>query len=90
LAGVSVEYYKRLERGNASGVVRYHRSGTKRLHHPVVGELELDYEVMDVSADDGVTISVYSAEPGSRSEQALDLLSSWTAAPERSPTTVDE
>jgi transcriptional regulator with XRE-family HTH domain len=70
--------------------VRYHRSGTKRLHHAVVGELELDYEVMDVSADDGVTISVYSAEPGSRSEQALDLLSSWTAAPERSPTTVDE
>jgi hypothetical protein len=42
--------------------VRCHRTGTKRLRHPVVGELELEYEVMDVSADDGLTISVYSAE----------------------------
>jgi transcriptional regulator with XRE-family HTH domain len=66
--------------------VRYHQTGTKRLRHPVVGELELDYEVMDVSADDGLTISVYSAEPGSRSAQALDLLASWTATPEHAST----
>jgi transcriptional regulator with XRE-family HTH domain len=65
--------------------VRYHQTGTKRLRHPVVGELELDYEVMDVSADDGLTISVYSAEPGSRSAQALDLLASWTATPQSTP-----
>jgi len=44
---------------------------------------------MDVSADDGLTISVYSAEPGSRSQEALDLLASWTATPERSPTTAE-
>ncbi len=62
--------------------VRYHQTGTKRLRHPVVGELELDYEVMDVSADDGLTISLYSAETGSRSAQALDLLASWSATPE--------
>jgi transcriptional regulator with XRE-family HTH domain len=61
--------------------VRYHRSGTKRLRHPVVGELELSYEVMDLSADEGVTIAVYAAEPGSRSQQALDLLASWAATP---------
>jgi len=67
--------------------VRYHQTGTKRLRHPVVGELELDYEVMDVSADDGLTISVFSAEPGSRSAQALDLLASWTAIPQEQPTT---
>jgi len=66
--------------------VRYHRSGTKRLRHPVVGELELAYEVMDVSADDGLTISVFTAEPGSRSAQALDLLASWTATPEHAST----
>ena len=58
--------------------VRYHHTGTKRLRHPVVGELELAYEVMDVSADDGLTIAAYSAEPGSRSAEALDLLASWT------------
>jgi transcriptional regulator with XRE-family HTH domain len=66
--------------------VRYHQMGTKRLRHPVVGELELDYEVMDVSADDGLTISVFSAEPRSRSAQALDLLASWTATPEHAST----
>jgi transcriptional regulator with XRE-family HTH domain len=70
--------------------VRYHRTGTKRLRHPVVGELELDYEVMDVSADDGLTIAAYSAEPGSRSAEALDLLASWAATPEPTSTPADE
>jgi hypothetical protein len=61
--------------------VRYHQTGTKGLNHPVVGELQLDYEVMDVSADDGLTIAIYTAEPGSRSQEALDLLGSWTTTP---------
>jgi transcriptional regulator with XRE-family HTH domain len=61
--------------------VRYHQTGTKRLRHPEVGELELTYEVLDLPADDGLTIATYSAEPGSRSQQALDLLASWTATP---------
>jgi transcriptional regulator with XRE-family HTH domain len=61
--------------------VRFHQTGVKRLHHPVVGELELSYEVMELPADTGLTISVYSAEPGSRSAQALDLLASWAATP---------
>ena len=64
-------------------------SGSKRLRHPVVGELELDYEVMDVSADDGLTIAVYSVEPSSRSAEALDLLASWTATPHEQPTTAE-
>ncbi|HYB26256.1 MAG TPA: helix-turn-helix transcriptional regulator [Solirubrobacteraceae bacterium] len=70
--------------------VRYHRTGSKRLRHPVVGELELEYEVMDVSADDGLTISVYSAEPDSRSAEALDLLASWIATPEADPAPADQ
>jgi hypothetical protein len=37
---------------------------------------------MELSADTGLTISVYSADPGSRSQQALDLLSSWSAPPD--------
>jgi transcriptional regulator with XRE-family HTH domain len=61
--------------------VRYHRTGIKHLHHPVVGELELTYEVMELPADAGLNISVYSAEPHSRSAQALDLLASWAATP---------
>jgi len=62
--------------------VRYHQTGTKRLHHPIVGDLELTYEVMELSADTGLTISVYSAQPGSATQQALDLLGSWTATPD--------
>lgn len=69
--------------------VRYHQTGVKRLRHPVVGDLELSYEVMELSADTGLTISVYSAEPGSRSEQALDLLASWSATPAEQPTPTD-
>jgi len=61
--------------------VRHHRSGTKRVHHPVVGDLDLTYEVMDLAADEGLSVTAYAAEPGSRSEQALDLLASWIAAP---------
>jgi transcriptional regulator with XRE-family HTH domain len=69
--------------------VRFHRAGRKRLRHPIVGELELDYEVMEVSADDGLAITVYTADPASRSQEALDLLGSWIA-PEHSTTTADE
>jgi transcriptional regulator with XRE-family HTH domain len=65
----------------ASHNVRYHQTGRKRLHHPTVGEIELDYEVMELSADNGLFLAVFSAEPGSRSAEALDLLASWTATP---------
>lgn len=61
--------------------VRHHRSGSKRIRHPLVGELDVDYEVMDVAADDGLMIVVYSAEPGSRSAEQLALLGSWAATP---------
>jgi transcriptional regulator with XRE-family HTH domain len=63
--------------------VRYHQTGTKRLHHPVVGELELNYEVMELTADTGLRLAVFTAEPGSRSEQALNLLASWAATPDQ-------
>ena len=63
--------------------VRFHRTGTKHIHHPVVGELHLHYETMELSADDGLTVAIFTAERGSASEQALDLLASWTATPDR-------
>ncbi|HEV2755984.1 MAG TPA: helix-turn-helix transcriptional regulator [Actinomycetota bacterium] len=61
--------------------VRFHRSGTKHLHHPVVGDLTLAYEALEPPGDPGQSIFVYMAEPSSPSEQALDLLASWTATP---------
>jgi hypothetical protein len=45
----------------------------------VVGELSLIYNRLDLAADDGLAIFTYAAEPGSRSEEALKLLGSWTA-----------
>jgi transcriptional regulator with XRE-family HTH domain len=65
--------------------VRYHQTGTKRLHHPLVGELELAYEVMELAADTGLRLAIFTAEAGSRSEEALNLLASWTATPDQPP-----
>jgi len=68
----SEEFRKRWAAHN----VRFHRTGTKRIHHPIVGEMELSYETMELPADPGLAIGVYTAEPGSRSDQALRLLDS--------------
>jgi transcriptional regulator with XRE-family HTH domain len=59
--------------------VRHHRTGIKRLHHPVVGDLELVYEAFELPADPGLTLSTYTAETGTSSEDALKLLASWAA-----------
>jgi transcriptional regulator with XRE-family HTH domain len=59
--------------------VRLHRSGTKHFRHPIVGELDLAFEAMDLSADTGLTLTVYSAEPDSPSADGLSLLASWAA-----------
>jgi len=59
--------------------VRFHRSGTKKLHHPVVGDIELVYEALELPADPGLSLSTYTAVPGSPSEDALKMLSSWAA-----------
>jgi transcriptional regulator with XRE-family HTH domain len=63
----------------ASHNVRFHTAGVKHFHHPVVGELTLSYNRLELTADPGLTISLYAAEPGSRSEEALKLLGSWAA-----------
>jgi transcriptional regulator with XRE-family HTH domain len=63
--------------------VRRHDTGLKRFQHPVVGELNLTFEAMELVADPGLTMFVYTADPGSKSEQALNLLASWTATPDQ-------
>ena len=59
--------------------VRFHRTGVKRLHHPVVGDLTLNFEALDLAADTGLRISAYTADPGTPSDDALRLLASWAA-----------
>jgi hypothetical protein len=53
--------------------------GLKRYHHPVVCELSLDYEIMEFRADTGLTLTAYSAQPGTPSHDGLNLLASWAA-----------
>ncbi|MFC8226017.1 helix-turn-helix transcriptional regulator [Streptomyces sp. NPDC057287] len=65
--------------------VRHHGSGTKRFRHQAVGDLTLAYEGLDMAAEPGLTLTVYTAEPGSPSEDSLRLLASWTAPQEASP-----
>lgn len=60
--------------------VRLHIEGIKRMHHPVVGLVELEYNVLALPADDGLNLTVYTAAPGSESEEKLRLLASWWAS----------
>nr|WP_300149800.1 helix-turn-helix transcriptional regulator [Propionicimonas sp.] len=69
--------------------VRQHRTGVKKFHHPLVGDLTLTYESMELTADPGLRLNAYVAEPGSPSAEGLALLASWTATPSV-PITVKE
>ena len=60
--------------------VRTHGTGTKRFHHPVVGELTLAYEELAITAEPGHVLMIYTAEPGSPSAERLRLLASWSAS----------
>jgi transcriptional regulator with XRE-family HTH domain len=66
--------------------VRLHRTGVKHLRHPIVGELTLAFESMELIADVGLRLNAYTAEPGSASQDALNLLASWTAPAPEPPT----
>ena len=59
--------------------VRRHRAGAKRLNHPLVGELTINYETMELAADDGLSLIVCGVAPGSRDADVLNLLASWNA-----------
>ncbi|HYG94159.1 MAG TPA: helix-turn-helix transcriptional regulator [Nocardioides sp.] len=63
--------------------VRIHTSGTKLIHHPVVGDLDLPFESVPLPADPNQSLLIYAAEVGSPTHDALHLLASWAAtAPE--------
>ncbi|WP_234346185.1 transcriptional regulator [Streptomyces sp. NRRL F-5755] len=61
--------------------------GSKRLHHALVGELTVEYETLTLPGDPDTTLFVYTAEPGSSSGQALDLLAMWTLTGTGTPRT---
>src|SRR6478735_2879918 len=75
LATRSEEFQRRWANHN----VRLHGAGTKAFHHDAVGDLDLAYESVDMVSDPGLTLTIYAAEPASRTAQALTLLGSLTA-----------
>ncbi|MEV0959106.1 helix-turn-helix transcriptional regulator [Streptomyces sp. NPDC049951] len=71
--------------------VRHHGTGTKRFHHSAVGELTLAFEGLEMAAEPGLTLTIYTAEPGSPSEEGLRLLASWAATQNSdSPSTTEK
>jgi hypothetical protein len=69
--------------------VRTHGTGTKRFNHPAVGELTLAYEELAITAEPGLVLMVYTAEPGSPSAERLQLLASWAASTPAPTATTD-
>jgi hypothetical protein len=65
--------------------VKYYRSGTQPFHHPVVGDLTLDYDALEIPADPGLTIVAYTAAPDSPSQRALNQLARWTSTHDETP-----
>ncbi|MFJ4830364.1 helix-turn-helix transcriptional regulator [Streptomyces sp. NPDC088747] len=51
--------------------------GVKRLRHPLVGDLALQFESFQLTGDSDQMLITYHAEPGSPSAEALRLLGSW-------------
>lgn len=60
--------------------VRHHGTGYKTFAHPIVGELTLAFEGLEMAAEPGLTLTIYAAEPGSPSEERMQLLASWAAS----------
>ncbi|MFD1537819.1 helix-turn-helix domain-containing protein [Nonomuraea guangzhouensis] len=54
--------------------VYVHQHGTKRFHHPAIGDLDLDFEAFELPGDQALTLLTYSAEPGTPSGDGLRLL----------------
>ena len=77
LSTVSEEFRARWAAHN----VRLHHAGAKQFRHPAVGLLELVYHTLDLPSEDRgkLALTIYTAEPGTPSEDGLKLLASWAA-----------
>ncbi|MFC9457098.1 helix-turn-helix transcriptional regulator [Streptomyces sp. NPDC056983] len=65
--------------------VEYYRSGQQRFHHPAVGNLDLDYDALEIPADPGLTIVTYTLSPMSTYSDVFRRLQAHAAA--TAPTT---
>ncbi|MGN7252733.1 helix-turn-helix transcriptional regulator [Arthrobacter sp. SAFR-014] len=82
LAAGSNEFSTRWARHN----VRFHRTARKTMRNPLVGDIELTGDALDLPGE-GLTLIAYTAEPGSHAQDQLDFLASWSAS---NTSTVDQ
>jgi hypothetical protein len=75
LAAGSTEFSIRWARHN----VRFHRSARKTLRNPLVGEIELTGDALELPGED-LTLIAYTAEPGSHAQEQLAFLTSWNTS----------
>jgi hypothetical protein len=57
--------------------VRRHTTGSKRMRHHVVGEIELNYQSFEIPGEPGLRLSVFTAEPDTPDQESLRFLASW-------------
>jgi len=69
----------------ASQDVRHHRSGRKRLRHPVVGQLDLNFLACELPSEPGLRLNIYTAAAGTPTADGLKLLASWAASQDTVP-----
>jgi MmyB-like transcription regulator ligand binding domain len=50
--------------------VRFHNTGVKHFHHPVVGELSLNFNRLDLAADNGLAIFTYASSSVARGRRS--------------------
>jgi transcriptional regulator with XRE-family HTH domain len=70
----------------ASHVVREHRTGDKKIHHPIVGDLDLTFEGLEPATGKGLLLTAYTAKPGTPSHDSLRMLATWAATNDQATT----
>ncbi|WRZ95402.1 helix-turn-helix transcriptional regulator [Streptomyces sp. NBC_01007] len=59
--------------------VRLHYTGRKSFRHPEAGVITLDFDAMELPAQPGLTLTAYSAAPGTPDHETLQFLAAWAA-----------
>ena len=70
----------------ASHVVREHRTGDKLIHHPILGDLDLNFEGLEPATGKGLLLTAYTAKPGTPTHDSLQLLATWAATNDQAAT----
>lgn len=74
----------------AAHEVRLHHTGVKKFRHPVAGLMEVAYNTLPLPTAPDLALTVYTAEPGSPSDDALRMLASWAATHHDEPSTLPD